>query len=115
LWNTKGHTIYLDQTFKVKDRRDLKCFLRLQAARSQKKFIFVKKDMHWIFLLKSKIFSFRLEAAKSHKRIHIFKKRYALDILTETWLLASKPTVTHMIKDLKCFFKTEVESYDINS
>jgi len=40
--------------------------------------------MHWIFLLKSKIFSFRLEAAKSHKRIHIFKKRYALDILTET-------------------------------
>jgi len=56
-----------------------------------------------------------LEVARSKHGIHLCQRKYALDILTDSEMLACKPCHTPLSKDLKLLFNTDAHLYDAES
>lgn len=64
----------------------------------------IKDHLHSVFQIKdlgNLRFFLRLEVARNHKGIAVNQRKYALDLLTETGFLSSKPMKTPMIQTLK--------------
>jgi len=78
----------------------------------------IKNSLHSSFRIKDpgqlKYF-FGLEIARTKEVIHICQRKYALDILNECGMLASKPSSTHFIRDTKVFFEDKPLLHNANS
>jgi len=55
-----------------------------------------------------------LRIAKSKKGIHIYQRKYALDILEETRMLGSKPCFTPLMSNTKLIFETRDKLQNLN-
>jgi len=78
----------------------------------------IKNSMHSNFRIKDpgqlKYF-LGLEIARRKKGIHICQRKYALDILNECEMLASKPSSTPLIRDTKVLFEDKPLLHNVNS
>jgi hypothetical protein len=75
----------------------------------------VKNFLHATFKIKDlgdlKYF-LGLEVSRSHKGIHLCQRKYALDILSETGLLAAKKCSTPMVRDSKPLYDSSAPPHD---
>ncbi|KAK7332845.1 hypothetical protein VNO80_29601 [Phaseolus coccineus] len=88
------------------------------AGNSMEEINSIKNSLHSSFRIKDlgqlKYF-LGLEIARTKKGIHICQRKYALDILNECGMLASKPSSTPLIPDTKVLFEDKSLLQNANS
>lgn len=130
--------VTLHKAFKIKDLRELKCFLVIEFARSEKgivmhqrkyslqdilvtgenlnKIMETKATLHISFKIKDlgelKCF-LGIEFARSEKEIVMHQKKYALELISETILSVAKPTSIFMDTTTKFTTKEYNEHYKL--
>jgi len=91
---------------------------RLVAGNNMKDIEDVKNSLNTAFKIKdlghSKFFS-GLEIARTKNGIHIYQRKYALEILADAGMLNAKPTVTPMTKKNEKFFDQNSTVHDIGT